>query len=123
MVARDQAARRNWDPSEPEPPDVVSVDQDNLIALKHILIQHEFPTAKMVGYNGVSSAWLLLQHLDRDQELQRVWLPAITSRARTGELSYEVRSFYGSRPIGERKETALWLTNNRGEWEDCLTSS
>jgi hypothetical protein len=87
MAANDQAARLDQDPSTPLMDRLAKVDQHNLIRLKQILRQDGFPTAKMVGYNGVAAAWLLLQHAGDAPELWRRWLPTLAARARSGELS------------------------------------
>jgi hypothetical protein len=99
MADRDQAARKKWDPADPEPIDVASIDHDNVLLLKHILTQDGFPTARMVGYNGVASVWLVLQHSDSDLGLQLYWLPTITSRARAGELSYQELALFTDRVL------------------------
>jgi hypothetical protein len=99
MAARDQAARKKWDPADSEPIDVESIDHDNVLLLKHILTQDGFPTARLVGYNGVASVWLVLQHSDSDLGLQRYWLPTITSRARAGELSYQELALFTDRVL------------------------
>ena len=36
------------------------VDAANLKRLKHIVAQDGFPTAEMVGLDGVDAAWLLM---------------------------------------------------------------
>jgi hypothetical protein len=48
--------------------------------------QDGFPTAEMVGCDGVSAAWPILQHAITDPEFQASWLPTIDRMAQHGEL-------------------------------------
>jgi hypothetical protein len=89
MADNDQAARRDWEPSSPTPESVAAIDAHNLRRLEEILHQDGFPTAAMVGYNGVAAAWLLLQHTPFDSKLRDRWLPVLTARVKSGELSEE----------------------------------
>jgi hypothetical protein len=65
------------------------VDAANLRRLKQIIHQDGFPTATMVGYNGVAAAWLLVQHADTDPAFQTKLLPVVARRAQAGELSLQ----------------------------------
>lgn len=89
MVNRDQAARNQWiaDGMRTDFSAVESVDRANVKRLKRMLAKDAFPTAAMVGYDGISALWLLLQHADRDPKFQRRWLPSMEARAKAGELS------------------------------------
>jgi hypothetical protein len=89
MADSDQAARLRWDPSMPMPEEVSAIDRHNLARLEQILDQDGFPTAAMVGYNGVNAAWLLLQHVPEETNLRTRWLPVIIARAKSGELASE----------------------------------
>jgi len=87
MADADQDVRLRWNPADPMPQEVAAVDMHNLVRLKQILHQDGFPTAAMVGYNGVAAAWLLLQHVPDATNLRPRWLPVVAARARSGELS------------------------------------
>ena len=65
---------------------LVQVDASNLHRLLQIIRLDGLPTARMVGYDGVSAAWLLIQHSDTDPAFQERMLPLIEQRARRGEL-------------------------------------
>jgi hypothetical protein len=62
------------------------VDSANLRRLKQIIRQGGFPTARMIGYNGMQAAWLLVQHADSDPAFQAQMLPVLTRRVHRGEL-------------------------------------
>jgi uncharacterized protein DUF6624 len=90
----DQEARRFVLPGESQGPvseanntRLRDVDAANLRRLKEIIHQDGFPSAAMVGYNGVAATWLLVQHADRDPTFQSKLLPILARRAHAGELS------------------------------------
>jgi hypothetical protein len=87
MADADQEARLKWNLANPMPGEVAAVDKHNLVRLKQILHQDGFPTAAMVGYNGVAAAWLLLQHVPDETRLRPRWLRVVAARARSGDLS------------------------------------
>lgn len=50
---------------------IVAIDRENLSRLKAIFDEVGFPTREMVGIDGVSTAFLLVQHADEDPLFQR----------------------------------------------------
>lgn len=68
---------------------VMTVDAENLQYLRKIFKKYGVPTPKMVGYNGMGAALLLLQHQDQDPRWQRQWLGAVTQLYKRHELSPE----------------------------------
>jgi hypothetical protein len=88
-VAADQAARKKWlaDPENEELAGAVeTLDTSNLHWLKKLISAQGFPKAAQIGKEGVHLAWVLLQHADRDPELQREQLAVLTLRHAAGEL-------------------------------------
>jgi hypothetical protein len=84
MVGRDQEARFALiaDPTNAsKQSSVVGVDAANLTRLKAIVAGFGFPTAAMVGHEGVRDAWLLTQHADDDPPFQRQILAVLKGRA------------------------------------------
>lgn len=71
----DQRARAFITGGQPPTPEQLSnlatVDADNLRWLKELVTRQGFPTAREVGRQGVSDAWLLIQHADSDPGFQR----------------------------------------------------
>lgn len=55
----------------------IGVDARNLVRIREIITEHGFPTADMVGADGVAAAWLLVQHAD-DVALQAHVLETIS---------------------------------------------
>jgi uncharacterized protein DUF6624 len=104
LEQRDQDARGSWirqqssaTSSEAAWANIHQVDAANLTRLKQIVHQDGFPSADMVGYNGVAAAWLLLQHADRDPAFQASLLPVIARRAHSGELSPDLCALFFDR--------------------------
>jgi hypothetical protein len=50
---------------------VPKIDEENTRWLKQIVEQRGWPTISMVGSDGASAAWLLVQHADADIKFQR----------------------------------------------------
>ncbi len=62
------------------------VDSANLKRLKHIVNQDGFPTAEMVGLDGVNAAWLLTVHAAVDPDFQEQVLKLTEEHVRRGEV-------------------------------------
>jgi hypothetical protein len=62
------------------------VDAANLRRLRHIIDQDGFPTAEMVGLDGVDAAWLLAIHAAGDPDFQQRVLELTTGHVRRGEV-------------------------------------
>lgn len=56
---------------------LLATDADNLSWLKGVVGRQGFPTPEAVGEQGVSNAWLLVQHADRDPSFQAAVLEAL----------------------------------------------
>ena len=62
------------------------VDSASLKRLKHIVNQDGFPTAEMVGLDGVNAAWLLTVHAAVDPDFQEKVLKLTKEHVRRGEV-------------------------------------
>ncbi len=49
----------------------LKTDKENQKVLKSIIKKHGWPTLQMVGMRGARSAWLIVQHSDRDVAFQK----------------------------------------------------
>jgi hypothetical protein len=93
MAKQDQEARAflhssglRVDPTSPESVRMREVDSANLKRLKHIVSQDGFPTAEMVGLDGVNAAWLLTVHAAGDADFQEKVLRLTKEHVRRGEV-------------------------------------
>lgn len=93
MAKQDQEARAfldssglRIDPTSPEFVRMREVDSANLKRLKHVVSQDGFPTAKMVGFDGINAAWLLTVHAASDADFQEKVLKLTKEHVRRGEV-------------------------------------
>jgi hypothetical protein len=63
-----------------------ALDAGNLAWLEKLLQDEGVPTAQQVGERGVNWTWLLVQHADRNPQLQAAALPMFAKRYEAGEL-------------------------------------
>lgn len=68
---------------------IVAVDRDNLPKVKAIFKEYGFPTARMVGRQGVSSFFLLVQHASSDPAFQAAALKAAAPLLANGEMAHQ----------------------------------
>lgn len=93
MAKQDQEARAGLtvesfgDPTSPQIVRMQQVDGPNLRRLKHIVNQDGFPTARMVGLDGVKAAWLLMLHAVDEADFQERVLQLTKGHVRRGEVS------------------------------------
>jgi hypothetical protein len=92
MAQQDQEARAHLltnggriDLDSPAGAHLAQVDAANLKRLKHIIAQDSFPTAQMVGFDGVDAALLLTIHAARDPDFQEQVLKLVVARAEARE--------------------------------------
>ncbi len=78
---------------------VLETDADNVAWLFKLVKAQGFPTAAQVGELGVSNAWLLAQHADRQPTFQAALLPELEQRHANGELSGMTLSRYVDRVL------------------------
>lgn len=62
------------------------VDATNLAWLKSVIARSGFPTPEQVGIQGVTNAWLLVQHADSDPAFQSHVLGLLEPRAHDGTI-------------------------------------
>lgn len=96
MEVRDQLARGNVqdylieafriDTSGMSYADGVKVDAENREALKAMIEAYGFPTAELVGEEGMHAVFILIQHADQDPEWQKAQLPFIEAAVKNGGL-------------------------------------
>jgi hypothetical protein len=87
LARQDQEARAHLlagggriDRASPAGVHLTQVDAANLKRLKHIVAQDGFPTAEMVGFDGVDAALLLAVHAARDPDFQEQVLKLVVAQ-------------------------------------------
>jgi hypothetical protein len=94
LMARDDQEARAYllsghdriDPATPEGARLAEVDARNLRRLKHIVALDGFPTAAMVGFDGVEAVLLLTTHAAADPDFQEQVLKLAAPYVRSGEV-------------------------------------
>ena len=94
MARHDQEARayllsgegRRIDPATPQGARLAEVDARNLRRLKHIVALDGFPTAAMVGFDGIEALLLLTTHAAADPDFQEHVLKLAAPYVRSGEV-------------------------------------
>jgi hypothetical protein len=76
-----------------------AVDAENTARMRAIVEQYGWPTKAMVGSDGASAAWLLVQHADRDPEFQARCLPLLQAAAERGEVPKSGMAFLTDRVL------------------------
>ena len=74
---KDQAARDR----------MAAIDTKSTARMKEIIAKYGWPGKSLVGEDGASTAWLLVQHADLDRAFQKECLPLSEKAAKTGEAS------------------------------------
>ena len=104
------------DPSSSESVRAREVDSANLKRLKHIVTQDGFPTAEMVGLDGVSAAWLLTVHAAEDPDFQEKVLNLTKEHVRRLEVSNDQVALLTDDVLNGRGKPQRYGTNF--EWRD-----
>ncbi len=91
MVEVDQRARESLvasaDPAPAAIEELVEIDRKNTARMKEIVAAHGWPGKSLVGEEGASNAWLLVQHADQDLEFQKRCLALLEEAVQEGEAS------------------------------------
>ncbi|HEV3146532.1 MAG TPA: DUF6624 domain-containing protein [Gemmataceae bacterium] len=72
---------------EPIVKKLLEIDHANTKWLKDVVEKHGWPCRSMVGDDGAHSAWLLVQHADKDHEFQKKCLELMKALAPKGEVA------------------------------------
>lgn len=87
-----------------------SVDQDNYEWLKQTIAGHGFPTIEQVGKDGVSDAFLLVQHADNYPEFQETVLESLLPRLATAGIPKSAFAKLTDRVLTSRKKPQRYGT-------------
>jgi hypothetical protein len=137
---KDQAARNAWiewtkqhptdesgQPRDPEQKielekllaDLRKIDEANKEWLKQIVTNRGWPTISLVGRDGASAAWLLVQHADHDPQFQRKCLDLMTALPKD-EVSQTNLAYLTDRvqlKEGKPQRYGTQFTSENGHWK------
>jgi len=105
MMKSDQSMIRSgkWSPS---------ATKRNTARLKEIIEEHGWPSSQLVGVNGESAAWLLVQHSDYDVKFQEKCLKLLKSLQKTKNRK-KLIAYLTDRVLVNRKRKQIYGTQFR----------
>jgi hypothetical protein len=84
---------------------IEEIDRKNTARLKEIMANHGWPGKSLVGRDGANTAWLLVQHADKDREFQKKCLGLMKAALAKGEVSAQDVAYLTDRVlVGENKK-------------------
>jgi len=100
---------------------MLAVDAANLPKIKQIVADHGgLPGAGQVGADGVTAAWLLVQHADTDPRFQSEVLDGILPMVKSGEVSAHDFALLTDRVLvnaGKPQRYGSQLMAINGQWQ------
>lgn len=113
-IARlDQRARKSGHGIE-------ETDRKNLIRIKRIVREFDWPTVSLVGRRASHMAWLIVQHADADIEFQKKCLRLMAKAARTGEVALQNVAYLTDRVLVNQRKPQIYGTqfykDHAGKW-------
>ena len=88
--------------------DILKKDSINLIKVSKILDEHGWPSKKMIGKQGTSTLFLVIQHAD--QEAQEKYLPLIEKAVADNNLPKRQYAMFYDRLVLRRGERQIYGT-------------
>ena len=85
------------------------VDSKHTARMKEIVAEYGWPTKSMVGEQGATAAWLLVQHADADPKFQRHCL-ALMKKAAPHEVSRKNLAYLTDRVLVNEGKNQLYGT-------------
>jgi hypothetical protein len=124
MVKEDQDARmaivKTPSPDEDALRKITDIDRKNTARMKEIIDKHGWPGKSLVSDDGAHSAWLLVQHADKDREFQKRCLTLLERAVKAREASAADLAYLTDRVrVGENKKQ-VYGTQFRlvaGKWQ------
>ncbi|GAA4925051.1 hypothetical protein HD597_011399 [Nonomuraea thailandensis] len=106
-----EASQEDWD----------RVEKANTDRMRQILDQHGWPGYELVGKDGAQAAWALVQHADRDLQLQKRGLELMRRAAEEGDADPSDLAFLVDRVrVAEGRPQVYgtqWETDPQGRWK------
>jgi hypothetical protein len=118
LVERDQAARNAWIAKRDDPAAgdaVKAIDRETSARMKQIVAEHGWPGKKLIGEDGASAAWLLVQHADAEPAFQKQCLALIEPLIKTGDVEARHYAYLYDRVAVAEKRPQRWGTQFAGD--------
>lgn len=129
MAAKDQEVRktlgRRYKPGERMSPEdgqwAIGVDAAHTARMRAIIAQFGWPGRSLVGEDGAHTAWLLVQHADRDRGFQERCLELLAQAVARSEASAQDMAYLTDRVRVHARRPQVYGTQLRLE-NDRLTA-
>jgi hypothetical protein len=89
------------------------IDGKNIARMKEIIAKHGWPGKSLVGNDGTSAAWLLVQHADRDLAFQKRCLTLLERAVKAQEASARDLAYLTDRVLVAEKKKQVYGTQFR----------
>jgi len=96
---------------------LIASDRANTARMREIVVAHGWPTYELVGKGASNSAWLLVQHADRNPLFQAKCLPLLKEAVDAGQANPTNYAYLYDRvqiSVGEMQHYATQSTSNNG---------
>lgn len=118
MAEADQSFRRRWRSLRQEAVELeLEQERARSARLAAIVGEHGWPGRSLVGDDGANAAWLLVQHADRDVELQERCLELLARAVAEGEASRRNLAYLDDRVRVNRGREQVYGTQFHGRGE------
>ena len=117
MEADDQAVRVPGPKNPTEVQALMAVDARHTSRMKEIVATYGWPGHSIVGKDGSSAAWLLVQHADSDPEFQRNILTLIAPLVKSGEVKASHYAYLWDRTHEPQRYGTQGRCIAKGRWE------
>ena len=97
------------------------VDRENRLRLSQIFDEHGWPGRQLVGEDGSTAAWVIVQHADLDLTFQQRGLDLLAAAVAAGDASPGDLAYLTDRvlvALGEPQEYGTqWMLGDDGRWQ------
>lgn len=99
---------------------ILDIDRRNTARMKEIIQKHGWPGKSLVGDDGASAAWLLVQHADQDRAFQKRCLTLLERAVKAQEASAHDLAYLTDRVLVAEKKKQVYGIQWRkvdGKWQ------
>lgn len=91
---------------------LISTDEKNTSRMREIIEQYGWPTRSLVGSGASNSAWLIVQHADRDPMFQQKCLPLLKASVDNNEANPSNYAYLYDRVAAASGKKQLYATQS-----------
>lgn len=92
--------------------ELIAIDHKNTVRMREIISEHGWPSYDLVGERASNSAWLLIQHADRNPLFQAKCLPLLKAAVDKGQANPSNYAYLYDRVHVAKGEKQLYATQS-----------